>query len=294
MKLNICLVFFTVVFSLTSCNKTETATAKLFGFTGLSSLHPPENIIDTSGKTIASRIKCPQGFTRKVYPEKSFGSFLFNFPLKPHGSKVYYFNGEEKSNSEVYIAVLDIDVGEKYLQQCADAVIRLRAEYLYKRKLYDNIHFNFTNGFRFDYKKWAEGNRIKVSGNNTSWYAAKALDYSYATFREYMNFVFLYAGTLSLSKELKSVPTDSMQAGDVFIHGGSPGHAVIITDVAIEKSTGNKIMTIAQSYMPAQNIHVLVNENDAQLSPWYDLSKTDKLYSPEWTFEKTELKRFRD
>ncbi|MDB5257672.1 MAG: hypothetical protein JWM14_2367 [Chitinophagaceae bacterium] len=293
MKPYIPLLFFMSVLGLASCDKTETG-EKLFKLNGLSNSNTEESIIDTSGKTIATRINCPEGFVRKAYAEKSFGFFLSNFPLKKHGSKVYYFNGEEKYNSEVYAAVLDIDVGEKDLQQCADAVMRLRAEYLYQQKLYDKIHFNFTNGFRFDYRKWAEGNRIKVSGNTTTWYASKPADYSYTTFRDYMNFVFLYAGTLSLSKELRTVPIDSMQTGDVFIHGGSPGHAVIVMDVAAGKNTGKKIMTIAQSYMPAQNIHLLVNGNEAQLSPWYDLSKTDKLYSPEWTFEKTELKRFRD
>ena len=294
MRAYLLVIFSISVLSAISCSKTSTSTEKLFNLTGLSNADAMESIIDTSGKTIASRINCPLGFARKNTAEKSFGSFLSNFPLKQHGSKVYYFNGAEKSNSGVYIAVLDIDVGEKDLQQCADAVMRLRGEYLYKQKQYDKIHFNFTNGFLFDYKKWAEGNRIKVSGNNTTWYAAKPVDYSYNTFRDYMNFVFLYAGTLSLSKELRSVPSDSMQAGDVFIHGGSPGHAVIMMDVAVEKNTGKKIMTIAQSYMPAQNIHLLVNANDLKLSPWYDLSKTDQLYSPEWTFAKTELKRFRD
>jgi len=294
MKRYIPFIFFIAVIVTGACSKTESTTNKLFNLAGLPDASLEENTIDTSGKTIAGRIKCPQGFTRKVYTGKSFGSFLSNFPLKKHGSKVYYFNGEEKYNSEVYAAVLDIDVGEKDLQQCADAVMRLRAEYLYKQKLYDKIHFNFTNGFRCDYKKWAEGNRIKVSGNNTTWYASMPADYSYAIFREYMDVIFMYAGTLSLSKELRAVPLDSMQAGDVFIHGGSPGHAVIVMDVAIEESTGKRIMAIAQSYMPAQNIHLLVNANDAKLSPWYDLSKTDKLYSPEWTFEKTELKRFRD
>lgn len=294
MKRDLALIFLMPLLCMVSCGKIETSKEGLLKFTGSSNSNGEKSIIDTSGKTIATRIKCPQGFTRKIYDEKSFSSFLSNFSLKKHGSKVYYFNGEEKSNSTVYIAVLDIDVGEKDLQQCADAVMRLRAEYLYKQKLYGKIHFNFTNGFRFDYKKWAEGNRIKVNGNHTTWYPAKLVDYSYATFREYMNFVFLYAGTLSLSKELQSIPLDSMQSGDVFIHGGSPGHAVIVMDIALEKNTGKKIMTIAQSYMPAQNIHLLVNEHDSKNSPWYDLSSTDKLYSPEWTFEKTELKRFRD
>jgi hypothetical protein len=251
-------------------------------------------IIDTAGKTINTRVNCPEGYDRPLYAKNSFGFFLSNFPLKKNGAKVYYYNGEEKYNSKVYAAVLDIDVGEKDLQQCADAVMRLRAEYLYKEKMYAKIHFNFTNGFRCDYKQWAEGNRIKVSGNTTTWYPGQPSDYSYKAFRAYMNFIFTYAGTLSLSKELKAVPYDSIQVGDVFIHGGSPGHAVVVMDVAVDKKSKKRLMTIAQSYMPAQNIHLLVNPDNRSLSPWYDLQEEEQLNSPEWTFQKTELKRFKE
>ncbi len=46
--------------------------------------------------------------------------------------------------------------------------------------------------------------------------------------------------------------------------------------------------------MPAQQIHILVNPANRNLSPWYELTDTDsgRLYTPEWTFEKKELKRF--
>jgi len=172
---------------------------------------------------------------------------------------VHYFDGREKWNRSVYCAVVDMEIGKRDLQQCADAVIRLQAEYLYKHKAYDRIHFNFTNGFRADYTKWAEGYRISVKGNQVSWYKSKEKDYSYKTFRAYLDVVFAYAGTLSLAKELTSVPVTSMQIGDVLIQGGSPGHAVIVVDMAENPATGEKLYLLAQSYMPAQDIQVLVN-----------------------------------
>ncbi len=49
---------------------------------------------------------------------------------------------------------------------------------------------------------------------------------------------------------------------------------------------------IAQSYMPAQDIHVLKNLNNPEISPWYDSNFGDKLYTPEWTFDKSQLMRF--
>lgn len=92
-----------------------------------------------------------------------------------------------------------------------------------------------------------------------------------------------------------SVPYTSLQPGDVFIKGGSPGHAVIVVDVAIYTQIGKKVFLLAQSYMPAQQIHILVNPANRGLSPWYELSDNDegKLYTPEWVFEKKDLKRFK-
>ena len=87
----------------------------------------------------------------------------------------------------------------KDLQQCADAVMRLRAEYLWHSKQYDKIHFNFTNGMRVDYNKWALGYRIKVSDNNTSWYKATGEDYSYSTFRKYLDRNVTYSSNIHKS-----------------------------------------------------------------------------------------------
>lgn len=250
----------------------------------VSRLHP-------EGHTVQTRIIPPESYRRDSLPAESFGMFLRNFPLEPHGAKVYLYTGAVKPKT-VHVAVLKADIGKRDLQQCADAVIRLRAEYLYAQKRYDELHFNFTNGFRADYRKWAEGNRIRVNGNVVSWYKATEKDYSYRTFRTWLDCVFAYAGTLSLSKELQSVPYDSLQAGDVLIQGGSPGHAVIVMDVATD-SKGKKLYLLAQSYMPAQSIHILKNPLTPQLSPWYELSDEGTIYTPEWLFTASDLKRFR-
>ncbi|HOJ81106.1 MAG TPA: DUF4846 domain-containing protein, partial [Clostridiales bacterium] len=117
-----------------------------------------EYLINEEGTTVAERIKPPEGFERVELDAGSFGEFLRNLPLKPHGTKVRYYDGRVKP-WDVHAAVIDMDVGEKDLQQCADAVIRLRAEYLFSKGLYDQIHFNFTNGFNAEYKKWMEGYR---------------------------------------------------------------------------------------------------------------------------------------
>lgn len=250
------------------------------------------DLIRTTGKTIETRVLVPIDYERVKLDTSSFGFYLRNFKLKPNGTKALLYNGQEKANQGVVQAVLDIDVGTRDLQQCADAVMRLRAEYLFSKKRFSDIHFNFTNGFKADYTKYAEGNRIRTNGNTITWVKTASKDYSYATFKAYLQMIFNYAGTLSLSRELKAIPISEIQVGDVFIHGGSPGHAVIVMDVAEHKNNHQKIFLIAQSYMPAQSVHLLKNINQSTISPWYDVSRMTQVYSPEWTFEKTELKRF--
>ena len=75
------------------------------------------------------------------------------------------------------------------------------------------------------------------------------------------------------------------------IRGGFPGHAVIVMDVA-KNEYGQKIYLLAQSYMPAQDIHLLINPLDADLSPWYRVDEGTKITTPEYDFKKSELKEW--
>ncbi len=80
--------------------------------------------------------------------------------------------------------------------------------------------------------------------------------------------------------------------GEVFIQGGFPGHAVIAIDVAVNPA-GERCFLLAQSFMPAQELHILKNPNSA-LSPWYHAQAEGKLNTPEWEFKHGDLKRFPD
>lgn len=218
-----------------------------------------------------NRIAPPKGYTRIAYPERSFADWLRNLPLLPGTPDVLLYNGKPKGNQSVHYAVVNIDVGNTDLQQCADAVMRLRAEYLLSVNRVNDIHFKFTNGFDCTYSKWRQGYRIKVNGNDVSWYVGAGIDTTYTAFKSYMKQVFTYSGTLSLSRELKNIyDFKNIKPGDVFIHGGSPGHAVIVVDVA-QNAKGEKVFMLAQSYMPAQQIHILVNPGN-NATPWYSVN----------------------
>ncbi|MTB51873.1 hypothetical protein E1J53_0012920 [Lewinella sp. W8] len=251
----------------------------------------PVVVIDTAGHTVATRFPPPPGFVRAPLPADGYGSFLRNQPLLPDGTPVRLFNGQLKGRQDVHAAVLKLDVGNRDLQQCADAIMRLRAEYLWQEERFADIHFNFVSGFRADYARWRRGQRISVSGNQVNWTAPSGPKTSYEEFRRYLTMVFSYAGTASLAREMKAVPVEDIRVGDVFIRGGSPGHAVVVMDRVQNPETGAVRVLLAQSYMPAQQVHVLKNPNGENGSPWYDPSQSP-LVTPEWTFTRDELKRF--
>jgi hypothetical protein len=203
-------------------------------------------------------------------------------------------NGQPKSNQSTHEAVLDLDTGREDLQQCADAVIRLRAEYLFSQGRYDEIRFNSSSGDSIDYLRWRSGERPKVEGGRVKWVPGAMPDASYAGFRRYLRFVFRYAGTVSLAAELVPVASfEEVRVADVFIRGGSPGHAVLVADVAVRPETGQKAFLLLQSYMPAQDVHVLRNPSNPSRSPWYEIPAGNSLVTPEWTFTRGELRRFK-
>jgi len=228
-----------------------------------------ENIRDKNPYHSVSAIPLPGGYSRMAADSPSFTRWLGNIALK-EDKTVYLFDGRKKLNQSAQFAVLDITVGNKNLQQCADAVMRLRAEYLFSEKNYAAISFT-------DNEK----------GNYTF-----APPYSKAHFTPFMEKVFGICGSASLAKQMKPVRDFSaIKPGDVLIRGGFPGHAAIVIDVAVNKN-GHIIYMLAQSYMPAQDIHILLNPLSGDNSPWYEVSNNNTIITPEYIFYKTELKEW--
>ncbi len=248
--------------------------------------HPVETIsennfglVNPGGTNITTRFNPPEGFNRVCYDSGSFAFFLQHVPLKENGSPVLLFNGQPKRSQHVHLAVIDFDCGNQDLQQCADAIIRLRAEFLYAAGYYDKIHFNFVSDGRPRYLLD---------------YADTVDSIPYPVFRNYLNYIFSFANTRSLHDELiKVTNADSMRIGDVLIQTGNPyGHAVLVVDMATNPLTHDQVYMLAQSYMPAQDIHILRNPANPE-SPWYELD-SDEVVTPEWTFNLSDLRRFAD
>ncbi len=251
-----------------------------------------------AAQPLAQAIAAPPGYERIREPEGSFGDWLRHLPLKPAGTPVRLFDGRLKANQSAQVRVIDMDVGKKDHQQCADAVIRLHAEYLYSQHRYQAICLHATNGAPVPWTDWMAGARPHVHDRKIAWRKDAPTDTAWPSFRRYLDFLFVYAGTYSLAKDLLPVDaSDPIQPGDVFIAGGFPGHAVIVVDVA-ENKRGQRVFLLAQSYMPAQDMHVLRGlpgqRGSTGSDPWYRFPVGDALETPEWTFAPARRMRFRD
>lgn len=244
--------------------------------------------------TIVNRIKVPFGFERYKHIKGTFAHWLQHLPLKSGHPDVMLYDGTPKWNQQAHCYVMDIETGTKDLQQCADALMRLRAEYLYSNNKQDQIHFRYTNGADVYYKKWKAGFMpVPQSGGTVKWVVSNKAGAGYEKFKAYLIQVYNYAGTHSLDNELAKLDFKKMEPGDIIIEGGFPGHGIIVVDMAINRQTGEKLFLLAQSYMPAQDIQILRNYNNEKLSPWYSMDEIDYLLNtPEWQFDTDDLRRW--
>jgi len=221
------------------------------------------------------QIPLPAGYERIVVTTNSFADYLRNLPLRKDKT-IYLYNQQPKADQSLHYAVIDISTGDKDLQQCADVIMRLRAEYFYSKKMYDSIRFpkgSHTTWIFSDFRKPGQTNQREI-------------------FMRFMETVFINCGTYTLQQQLKPVPDFStIQIGDVFIKGGAPGHAEIVVDMAINKQTGKKIYLLLEGYMPAQDMHILLNPANWQ-SPWYEVNNSKQVVTATWLFTTNQLRRW--
>ncbi len=223
--------------------------------------------------TVETRFAPPPGTRRAPLAPGSFGAWLRGLPLLPAGAEVHLFDGRRKARQDVHAAVVDLDVGARDLQQCADAVMRLRAEYLFAAGRFADIRFHPDPG-KPRALAWTGG------AKRDGW-------------ARFLVRLFADAGTASLAAELPALGARPLAPGDVLIQPGYPGHAVLVLDAA-DGAGGRRFVLLGQSYMPAQQFHLL--RNPASPSPWYDAAALDGagLLTPEWPrpFTRKDARRF--
>jgi len=251
------------------------------------------NYINESGPTVSERINLPEGYVRSVYVAGSFQNYIQDYQLKEFGAKVINYDGSEYGYQSGHVGILEIPVPSNGLQQCADALMRIRAEYLWDQNRKDEIGFNFTSGHYCSWKSYAEGYRPKINGSRVSFHKTASVNTSQENFYKYLNLIYTYAGTQSLYDELpKLTSVNDIEIGDMLIYPGSPGHVIMVVDAATN-DLGEKLFIFAQGNTPAQSVHMLKNPTNSGLSPWYEIELGAYLEIPTYYFNEVKFMRFK-
>lgn len=262
--------FLLIFVGLYSCNTLNNDSIVYSNAMGLSENTP---LINNFGKTILERFDAPLGYDRIPVNPDSFPEYLRTLNLKPEGSLVRYYNGQIKANNDVYVSVVDLPISNKNLQFSTDSVIRLLAEYLFAQNKFDKIAFH-SDQTKISFTDFASG------------------DFSRNSFNDYLDHVMEKVSTPSFCQDLKSVSIHDIKIGDVFVQNTQPnGHAVLVVDV-VENKKGEKLVLLAQSFQPAQDIQIIANPTHPELSPWYSITEGE-LLTPEWRFMTSDLMRFK-
>ena len=271
-----------IFFGLISCSKSQKKEKIIIETNNISTT---ATLIHKNGNTVKTRFSAPENYKWIKEKPNSFGEFLGNFPLKKYDAQILRFDGNPIATQSLHEAIYDIDTGEKDLQQCADSVIRLYAEYLWKQDRKDEIAFHFTNGDLVKWTDYRDGYRAFVMGNSVDYRKTASYEDSYQNFRNYLDLIYNYAGTISLTAETKAVnSTKNLKTGDILITPGSPGHVVFIAGTC-ENKNGEKLFLLSEGFTPAQSIHLLKNPFEENISPWYRLDvNSEKINTARFSF----------
>lgn len=275
-----------------SCFFLFTKKGKVVKDTALTYVTTPD-YINKEGNTIISRILLPNNYKRASYKEGTFQKYLQDYSLKDYGAKVINYDGNPYVYQAGHVGVLEVPVPANGLQQCADALMRLRAEFLWDTNQKSKIGFNFTSGHYCSWSKYAEGYRPKINGNNVSFHKTAVVDDSKANFYRYLNLIYTYAGTQSLFDELPKISeVKNLQVGDMLITPGFPGHIIMIVDKATTVN-GDNLFIFAQGNTPAQSVHILKNPSDSNISPWFQIEMGEAVQIPTYYFNTSQFIRFK-
>jgi hypothetical protein len=173
-------------------------------------------------ETVAAAFPPPPGSDRVV--ADAFGEHVRGLPLLPPGTPVVTWDGRAVDMHEA--RVVDLPLPAEDLQQCADSILRIRATWV--RDTGGSPAFHHT-----------DGRLSRFAGSGLTW-------------ERWLRHLFAYAGTMSLPRD--TVADVEPSPGDILVAPGSPGHAVLLLDVA--RAGDRTWVLVGQGYMPAMRFSV--------------------------------------
>jgi len=231
--------------------------------------------------SLQERFPTPPGYQRVAVAPGSFAEWLRGLPLAAPSTPVVSNSGAAVFSAEddYVAAVVSIDVGAGDLQQSADAIVRLNAEWLFASGKQDAISYRSATKLDMPFSRWAHGQRLIASGPNVYWVVkSKPKPPTYEDFRQYIDAVMLWTNNISLAARATHVsdPKD-LSAGDFFVQTRGKGHALLVLDVA-QKPTGERVALLGQALQsPAQSFHVI---RLGRATAWFSMRPPNPVLTP--------------
>ena len=196
--------------------------------------------------TVATAFPVPDGYAG--VDGGAFGAYVGGLRLLDPSVPVRTYDGRIVDHRA---RVIDLAMVPGDLQQCADSAIRVRADW--QRSVGQSLSFHATSGDPLPWSRFEAGEKPYDNHGRIAWKAGSSGKYD-----DWLASVFMWAGTLSLSYDTTAV--DDPRPGDIVVFGGSPGHAVLLLEVA--KRGDQTRVLFGEGYMPAQNFHVDLGPED--------------------------------
>ena len=240
------------------------------------------SVAGAEGTTEETTYPVPDNKTGVTY---SMAQFMRQLPVKKQNDKVKLYTGEDKEVQDSNIAILNMRLDDRSLQQRASSIMRLYSEYFWMNQEFDKISYKIADGFTMEYQKWIEGNRVSVNGNQASWYTDGATGDSYQSLCSYLDYYFGYSGMESLINASAPASVNNLQVGDFFVDKDKQ-YAAMVVDVA-ENEDGNKCFLLASGGTPGQDIEILKNPaHTTNGDPWYYVAEvTSSFKTPEFDLD---------
>lgn len=229
--------------------------------------------------TLLSRFATPPGYERVALEPGSFGDWLRTLPLAARDTPVVNFRGDvvHPADDEYLAAVVAIDIGTIDLEQSPDAVLRLHAEWSWSVNRARDLTYRGAKHLEMPFSRWLKGDRLIASDTGAAWVPrAKPSEPEHAELRAFLDGVFTWANSTSVATHATPVSAEDVAPGDFFIHVRSPGHALIVLDIAHKKS-GERLALLGQALNPAQSIHVL---RPGRKTAWFSLRPPKPILTP--------------
>jgi hypothetical protein len=224
--------------------------------------------------SLERRLRTPEGYSRITLADsQEYGRWLRGIPLKPQDTPVLAFDGRLVKPADRISGIVDLNVASPYCQ-CADMAIRLRAEFFWSSGRIGKIAFRSLSGQRISMQDWLQGSyHVSTGGDRIDFYPGEVRPASRREFEDYLEFVWRFANSRSLARDLTKVPEEDLAPGDMYIQPapyGGLGHLSLILDIA-EDGRGGRIFLWAYGFVPAQNLHLPLPGEGNGVGEWYTL-----------------------